>query len=87
MGFGVVGIKTLFIDLPDFWFISSVASDVMKQMAKYPEKDKVRGLIKYDVDATLLVEMLYSLARSNMEVFLKKLTDGINIIRDGIFCK
>lgn len=74
-------------------FITRLRADSFGGLIKKIEHDKEYGLIRPDIDADLVADMMYtliwkqfSLFGSNESMFLKKIHDGFKIIKAGITC-
>ncbi len=67
-------------------------SDVQRQyVLKLFERDKQRGIIREDVDSSLVIDMVYTLSKElffdvgmDSEAYVTKMEAVINIIREGI---
>ena len=67
-------------------------SDVQRQyVLKLFERDKQRGIIREDVDSSLVIDMVYTLSKElffdagmDSEAYVSKMESVINIIREGI---
>lgn len=74
-------------------FITRLRADSFGGLIKKIEHDKEHGLIRPEIDADLVADMMYtliwkqfSLFGSNESIFLKKIHDGFKIIKAGITC-
>lgn len=72
-------------------FIAELRAASFEGLIKMIERDKERGLIRTDADAALVADMIYSLIWKQFSlfgcdenVFLKKIDDGLAIIKQGI---
>ena len=81
----------ILMEIDNSEFIAKIRSSLSESFGKLVERDKERGLIKPDVDSDLVGDMIYTLiwkqfylAGSDEELFYKRLTEGINIIKEGI---
>ncbi|SEP39614.1 TetR/AcrR family transcriptional regulator [Propionispora vibrioides] len=72
-------------------FITRLRAASFESLIKIIERDKKRGLIKPEVDSELVADMIYaliwkqfSLVGFDEKLYLKKLNDGLSIIKTGI---
>lgn len=72
-------------------FITRLRAASFEGLIKMIERDKKRGLIKSETDSGLVADMIYaliwkqfSLVGFDEKVYLKKLNDGLRIIKTGI---
>lgn len=72
-------------------FITKLRIDSFEGLIKRIERDKERGLIRPEIDADLVADMMYtliwkqfSLFGFNENMFLKKINNGLKIIKEGI---
>jgi len=72
-------------------FITKLRAASFEGLIKIIGRDKERGLIRPEVDADLVADMIYSLIWKQFSLFgfdenmyLKKINDGLNIIKAGI---
>jgi AcrR family transcriptional regulator len=72
-------------------FITKLRADSFEGLIKRIERDKECGLIRPEIDADLVADMMYtliwkqfSLFGFNKSLFLKKINDGFKIIKAGI---
>jgi len=72
-------------------FITKLRADSFEGLIKRIERDKERGLIRPEIDADLVADMMYtliwkqfSLFGFNENMFLKKINNGLKIIKEGI---
>lgn len=72
-------------------FIINLRAASFESLIKMIERDKRRGLIKPEIDSELVADMIYaliwkqfSLVGFDEKLYLKKLNDGLSIIKAGI---
>ena len=82
---------SILMEIDDSEFISSLRKSIIQILGRYIERDKQRGLIKPEIDSNLVADMVYtliwkqaSMLMSDEEMFFKKLSEGIKIVREGI---
>lgn len=82
---------SMLMELDNSDFITSLRTAAAEGLRGMVERDKARSLIKPDVDPDLLVDMIYALLLREYfwtgldeGLFLKKLTDVITIIKEGV---
>lgn len=71
-------------------FITKLRASSAEGLKRLIERDKERGLIKSEIDSELVVDMIYtliwkqfSLVGYDKDMFLKRVSDGIQIIKAG----
>jgi hypothetical protein len=71
-------------------FITKLRASSAEGLKRLIERDKERGLIKSEIDSELVVDMIYtliwkqfSLVGYDKDKFLKRVNDGIQIIKAG----
>lgn len=81
----------MLMEVEDCEFISALRSEIRHIFEKKIEIDKEHGIIKPDADAELVADMIYTLIWKlgsiylmDAEMFFKKLSEGIKIIKEGI---
>ena len=81
----------ILMEIDNTEFITKLRAASIEVFKRKLERDKVRGFIKPEVDSELVGEMLYSLMWKQVSLvgwdenmYLKKLSDGIKIIKEGI---
>lgn len=81
---------SMYMEIDDSEFITKIRASFTERFAKYIERDKERGLIKPETDSNLVADMVYTLIwRQGLmlvseELFYKKISEGIKIIKEGI---
>ncbi|MEF3302194.1 TetR/AcrR family transcriptional regulator [Paenibacillus sp. GYB003] len=82
---------SLLMEIDHSEFITRLRTASAQGIKEMIERDKQRGLIKPDIDAELVVEMIYALILKEYvwtgldeEKFLKKLDDIVKIIKEGL---
>ncbi|OPX86978.1 TetR/AcrR family transcriptional regulator [Pelotomaculum sp. PtaB.Bin117] len=82
---------SMYMEIDDSEFVTKLRASFAERFVKFIERDKERGLIKRETDSYLVAEMVYTLIWkqgclfiSDKEKFIKRLSDGIKIIRQGI---
>ncbi|TEB04845.1 HTH-type transcriptional regulator MtrR [Pelotomaculum schinkii] len=82
---------SIYMEIDDSEFVTKLRASFIEKIVEFIERDKERGLIKQETDSYLAAEMVYALIWkqscmfiSNKEKFIKRLSDGIKIIREGI---
>lgn len=72
-------------------FITKLRAASFEGLLKMIERDRERGLIRPEVDADLVADMIYTLIWKQFSLFgfdenmfLKKINDGLKIIKEGI---
>ncbi|MCG9968695.1 TetR/AcrR family transcriptional regulator [Pelotomaculum terephthalicicum JT] len=82
---------SMYMEIDDSEFVTKLRASFAERFVKFIERDKERGLIKRETDSYLVAEMVYALIWkqgclfiSDKEKFIKRLSDGIKIIRQGI---
>lgn len=81
----------MLMEIDNSEFIAKLRATSFEGLRNLIERDKERGLIKPEVDADLVIEMIYgliwkqfSLVEFNKDIFLKRINDGMTIIKNGI---
>lgn len=81
----------MLMEIDNSEFIVKLRAISFEGLRNLIERDKERGLIKPDIDSDLVVEMVYgliwkqfSLVGFDKDMFLKKINDGMAIIKRGI---
>ncbi|HEX3045471.1 MAG TPA: TetR/AcrR family transcriptional regulator, partial [Bacillota bacterium] len=81
----------MLMELDNSEFITKLRTASAEGVREMVERDKQRGLIKPEVDSALVVDMIYTLISREFfrtgfdeELFLKRITDVIHIIKEGI---
>ncbi|GMA98149.1 TetR-like C-terminal domain-containing protein [Pelosinus sp. IPA-1] len=79
------------MEIDDSEFIAKLRATSFEGLRKLIERDKERGLIKPGIDSDLVIEMIYgliwkqfSLVGFDKDLFLKRINDGMTIIKSGI---
>ncbi|MEN6348668.1 MAG: TetR/AcrR family transcriptional regulator [Syntrophomonas sp.] len=82
---------SMYMEIDDSEFITSLRTSFINELVKFIDRDKERGLIKQDTDSCLVAEMVYTLIwkqaclfAADKEMFVKKLSEGIKVIKEGI---
>jgi AcrR family transcriptional regulator len=82
---------SMYMEIDDSEVVAKLRASFTEKFAGFIERDKERGLIKRETDSCLVAEMVYTLIWkqscmfiSDKEKFMKRLSDGIKIIREGI---
>lgn len=82
------------MEIDDSEFIVKLRATSFEGVRNLIERDKDRGLIKPGIDSDLVIEMIYgliwkqfSLVGFDKDIFLKRINDGMTIIKSGIAIK
>lgn len=82
---------SMYMEIDDSEFITRLRASLSERFVKLIERDKERGIIKQEIDSNLVADMVYTLIwkqgsmyMSDKELFIKKLSEGIKIIKEGI---
>lgn len=82
---------SLLMELDDSEFIAKIRAGSVRGMIEMIERDKKRGYIKPEIDSDLVVDIIYSLIikenywiELDEKIYIKKINDVINIIKEGI---
>ena len=82
---------SMLMEIDNSEFITNLRSDSLEGLKKLIERDKTRGRIKPETDSYLVADMIYaliwkqySLTGFDKERFLKRINDGLQILKDGI---
>ncbi len=80
----------MLMEIDNSEFITKLRAASCEGLRKMIERDKERGLIKPEIDADLVADMIYalswkqySLVGFNGDMFFKKISDGLAIIKKG----
>lgn len=81
----------ILMEIDNSEFITKLRAASFEGLIKMIGRDKERGLIRQEVDADLVADMIYSLIWKQFSLFgfdenmyLKKINDGLKIIKAGI---
>lgn len=81
----------MLMEIDNSEFITGLRAASLGGLRKLVERDKERGLIKPDIDADLVAEMIfdliwkqYSQVGFDEDTFFQKISAGFGILRDGI---
>jgi len=82
---------SMLMEIDDSEFILKLRDTSFQSLRKMVERDQERGRIKPEIDPELVVDMMYMLlwkqfylVGTDENLFMKKINDGIRIIREGI---
>lgn len=82
---------SMYMEIDDSDFITRLRKHSIERLVRMIERDKERGIIKADTDSDLVADMVYTLIwkqgfelGADRDLFTKKLSEGIKIIKDGI---
>lgn len=82
---------SMLMEIDNSGFIANLRATSAKELKDVVERDKGRGLIRREIDSDLIVEMIYTLIIKegfwiglDRETFLRKISDVITVIKDGI---
>lgn len=81
----------MYAEIDDSEFIANLRQSSIVRFSRLIERDKQRGVIKQEVDSSLVADMVYTLIwkqgfqfGADEDQFMKKLREGIKIIKAGI---
>lgn len=81
----------MLMEIDNSEFIAKLRAISFEGLRNLIERDKERGLIKPEIDSDLVIEMIYgliwkqfSLVGFDKGMFLKRINDGMTIIKSGI---
>lgn len=82
---------SMLMEIDNSEFIAKLRATSFEGLRNLIECDKERGLIKPEIDADLVIEMIYgliwkqfSLVGFDKDMFLQRINDGMTIIKNGI---
>lgn len=82
---------SMYLEIDDSEFITRLRASFGESLARLIDRDKRRGIIKPDIDSNLVADMVYTLIwkqgscfMADKEMFIKKVSEGIKIIKEGI---
>jgi AcrR family transcriptional regulator len=82
---------SMYMEIDDSEFITRLRASLSESLVRLIERDKSRGLIKPEIDSNLVADMVYTLIwkqgssfMTDKEMFIKKVSQGIKIIKEGI---
>ncbi|QHQ61593.1 TetR family transcriptional regulator [Anaerocolumna sedimenticola] len=82
---------SIYMEIDYSEFIIGLRKSIIEDFAKLIERDKERGYIKPESDSYLIADMAYTLIwkqgtmyMADKEMFIRKISEGIKIIKEGI---